>query len=332
MEKENKVLDDLRLVTFEGMDEELAFEVNTTIGTTLDDSIGVLLSANVDASKIILQVGEQRLMFSPETLIYTLRSISMLTSVLIDKGGELLKVIQDVERKKVENVGAMCAYELTDEGWDVKMDETSLAARTIVDAAKAVEMTKEKAQHHSEVLDKLLEPEEAESTSSEEDEDEPRILSAAEKKAKKLDVEGEYEEDHSDDEYLRNKSGEGRDHFDDDDEDDDEDEIFDDEDDMEGDTIPFDGEQVEDAEFLKRMQALEGTLTGVFEVREDEEPTFEKIAEIKAEHGELAAREYVESLTQEQKEGLIRLRMEAKEAAKAKTTSPEEPTREQEQS
>ncbi len=70
-----------------------------------------------------------------------------------------------------------------------------------------------------------------------------------------------------------------------------------------------------DNDFLKRMADLESTLTGNFEKLEEEIPTFEKIEKLRVDHGELAAKEYVSSLSQEQREHLVKERLAMKLAA-----------------
>lgn len=75
------------------------------------------------------------------------------------------------------------------------------------------------------------------------------------------------------------------------------------------------------SDFSKRMDDLEGMLTGKFELKAEELPSFEKIEKLKSEHGELAAKEYVASLTQEQRETLIRERIAIRDAALAKKES-----------
>lgn len=70
-----------------------------------------------------------------------------------------------------------------------------------------------------------------------------------------------------------------------------------------------------DSDFLKRMTDLESTLTGNFEKLEEEIPTFEKIEKLRIDHGELAAKEYVSSLSQEQREHLVKERLAMKLAA-----------------
>jgi len=76
-----------------------------------------------------------------------------------------------------------------------------------------------------------------------------------------------------------------------------------------------DDDEDEESDFLQRMSDLEGLLTGNFEKLEEEVPTFEKIEQLRVEHGELAAKEYVSSLSQEQREYLVKERMEMKLAA-----------------
>lgn len=84
------------------------------------------------------------------------------------------------------------------------------------------------------------------------------------------------------------------------------------------------GEEVDD-DFLKRMEDVESMLTGNFEKLEEEIPTFEKIEKLKMEHGELAAKEYVSSLSQEQREFLVKERLAARVAAQeSKTTTEQE--------
>jgi hypothetical protein len=63
------------------------------------------------------------------------------------------------------------------------------------------------------------------------------------------------------------------------------------------------------------MEELENMLTGNFEKPEEEIPTFEKIEQLRAEHGELAAKEYVSSLSQEQREALMKERLKIRQAA-----------------
>jgi hypothetical protein len=79
------------------------------------------------------------------------------------------------------------------------------------------------------------------------------------------------------------------------------------------------------SDFSKRMDDLESMLTGAFELKKEELPSFEKIEKLKIEHGELAAKEYVASLSQEQRETLIRERIAIRDAALAKKESEQKP-------
>jgi hypothetical protein len=85
-------------------------------------------------------------------------------------------------------------------------------------------------------------------------------------------------------------------------------------------SIPAPGDEEEDEEtkaqheteqnaFIARMEDLENMLTGDFELKPEEIPTFEKIEQIAKDHGELAAKEYVSSLSQEQREELAKEHM-----------------------
>jgi hypothetical protein len=65
----------------------------------------------------------------------------------------------------------------------------------------------------------------------------------------------------------------------------------------------------EENSFVTRMEDLENLLTGDFEIQDEEVPTFEKIEQIAKDHGELAMKEYISSLSQEQREQLARERV-----------------------
>lgn len=77
-------------------------------------------------------------------------------------------------------------------------------------------------------------------------------------------------------------------------------------------------EKEEKAGFVSRMEALENMLSGDFEEAPEETPTLDKIKKIIEEHGELAGKEYVASLSQDQRDDLYRQGIEKnKQAAEA---------------
>lgn len=350
MIQKNKVLTKLKKKTFDNAKSKKdTFERATVTGTTLDDSVGVLLSANEDASKIVLQVGKQTIMLNPTAFLFVLKSVNLLSSKIALNGPNKFTEALMSDFKQDEESGKMDVFtsivdEEGNELWDKSVDEEEIAKRTSDEIRKSAPMTQEREKEHAKIAERLLDPEDEDEDEDNLDEDEIESASIkaieedmseksetsdimdlmeeeeaakpttlAERKAKALNVEGDYEKEEKPKVYV--------------DSEDEEDETWeegvdDNDEEEESDEEDIEEEQVQDEDFIKRMSELEGALTGEFKVRKDEEPTFEKIQKMKAEHGELAAREYIESLTQEQREELMRARVEEK--AKAKNPKSEE--------
>lgn len=306
MNKENKVLDDLKEKTFEHADEEHVFDTELVVGTTLDDSIGIMLSASEGADKMVLQIGEQTIPLSPQAFLFLTKSVNLLAAIVASKGPNGFTEL--LERETEEDIaGDMNAFiHQEHEGelvWIKAADVNSVTEGLL---PKRAIMTDRQKKRHSDVLDSLLTIEESHSKEEEE-------------------FTEEEQEEEDEDSYDLGEEEIGLD--------DEEDFEFEDEDEEEDfEDSEEEGEEEADPEkegFIERMKTMEKTLTGAFEIQEEEEPSFEKIAEIKGKYGELAAREYVESLTQEQKEELVRKRLEAKAVTEQKPeASPEDPTQE----
>jgi hypothetical protein len=347
--KATKVIKKLENTTFDGVKKKNMFDKDIVLGAVMEDSIGILLTSNKEASKIILQIGKDKISLNASSLNFLTRATVTLGAMLAAQGNNDFResLIEDAlnkeeSYKKIQfctisgasrsNEEVIEQASLITDATDFLVDENVIKndlfkkandkSSEEVDFAEFLsdhslskaldeENTEEIVSDKKELLiDELLYPKEffSDPTESEEiTEEEATDVWAEDFSSTYTETENNYE---NLDKYeleaeaissIEEDMAEGP--------------MIQEEDNLPED-IAFDEEdQSEQGGFLQRMEELENMLTGNFEKPEEEIPTFEKIEQLRAEHGELAAKEYVSSLSQEQREALMKDRLKIRQAA-----------------
>jgi len=342
--KATKVIKKLEEVTFEGVKKKNLFEPEIVLGSVFDEEIGILITANKDASKIILQVGKKKLLLTPETLDFLTKGLVTLCAMLAAESKNKFReqLILSHDNKDQENkrvvfcniTGKAKSSEEILETSKLIIEQTNILFKKNL-KKKDVSLDKDEVteKEPEDLFKQFLKENSLEGSQDEDVEEDVEEMTEDLTEASQAEVKEEpglWEEDfletfsepiEEEEEAINSNYDKYEieaEEIDAIEQDMIEEPILLSEEEDAPENTAFDSEEQEDDEsdgFLKRMEDLENMLTGNFEKLEDEIPTFEKIELIRREHGELAAKEYVSSLSQEQREHLMQERLKLRQAA-----------------